>query len=167
MNRKFKKALSHFANGHSISDIAIFLDTDNKDILNMFKEHNIETDVDARKELAKIKESEEKDGILKGTTKNESRDVPEFIPPKTNYSHNLKNFKTDVTFEDIVPMAEQQAFRKDLKTLSWSAFSKKWTERLGISNSRLVEQVKALSPTTYSKIFMTKPIVTKKEPGNA
>jgi len=159
-NRQLKKALESFSNGHKLNDVAQFADVDKRELISKFKELAVTDEYTALKALQEINEVEasKPKNPTGGSWEIGGKVEPTITVVKNpEYKHKGEFDRNAIVAntpdEDIVPLAEQHTFRRELRDYPWDMFAPKWMELLNITEVSLKEQVKKLAPGKYNEIF--------------
>lgn len=156
MNRnKVKKALQFYVAGHTIGDIAQFIDVNRIELRDKFTALGVTDNSTALLELRKMQESDESSNADGGRWDKGGKEVEEFTPPTTTYigKYNKEAVAKKSPPKELIPLANQHEFRRDFKILDWNKCAAKWTDILRITEAKLKEQAKILLPIEYEKKF--------------
>ncbi len=159
-NKQLRKALKSFANGHKIGEVAQFIDIDERELLRKFKELAVADEYTALKALQVIdREEAQKPKNPDGGKWEIGGKVEPVITVVKNpeYVHKGEFDRNKIVVnsidENIIPLAEQHRFKRELREDTWDSFAPKWMSFLNITEVSLKEQVKKLAPTKYKEIF--------------
>lgn len=161
LTKKEEEVLRWFASGHSVRNIEQYVDLERSEVNAILKKYDVENTADA---FAKLNADKNDTDVLEPTNDNlpnAGEEVPEFTPPPAEMPNADKLQKYDKrkiaknggNFVDLIPMAQQQAFRMDIRWRPLSEVKAKWLTKLQQDEQVLKAAILELSPSAYKRLY--------------
>lgn len=160
LNKKQMEILRWYSAGHSLQMIEQYVDLDRRDIRKELEAMGVTNTSEAFQMLNEAKDgSDQLDPSTRAENlPNAGEPVPEFKPETPNATKLSDYDKREIAERggnqvDLIPMAQQHAFRMDIRWRTLSEVQNKWLKYTDHDEEKLKAAVREYSPSAFKRLY--------------